>query len=501
MLILHPKIYLDPQGNHTNALLIEAGKVIATGDQAIALGGKTHEQRRPQAQCLFPALTDAHAHPWGLSQRPDTLSLAAARSTAQLYQALREHAATLATPQQWLIGTHWDQHQWTDAQSLSLKALDQATGDRPTLLYRVDYHAIWCNSAALKRAGLPIGPHTTGLLVDDDMHPALDALGPTTEAEDERMLLEHARRYRALGITCVHQAYMGVKHVAMLQRLKAQGKLPIRVYGMVDGLDPALPELLNIGPHHDPDVLASVACIKLFADGAMGSQGALMLEPYLDGTNGQAIVDAQQLKQRIPDLMSQGWQVAAHAIGDQAARALLDAFALATPEQRHKLRPRHEHAQLMTDDDIARLRELNVIASVQPIHLYSDMPWAHRVLQPHQLDRLYRFADHDTHTTLAAGSDTPIDDPNPFKGLATFISRRAKDGQSYAPQQRLTHAQALAAYTTGAAYAAHWEHHLGQLHPGFIADLIALPLDPFTASPEDLFNTLPLDTITTLPTL
>lgn len=499
MLILHPKIYLDPQGQTTDALLTDGKRVIATGALAKQLG-KDHEQRSPDGECLMPALTDAHAHPWGLSQYPDTISLAKLNSTQALYDALESHRDTFE-PERWLIGTHWDQHDWQDADALSLAKLDELYPKTPLLLYRIDYHAIWCNSAALRLAGLPITDKTTGRLVDEAMRPVLKALGPTNAQDDEAMLLEHAKRLRRLGVTCVHQAYMSVERVEMLLKLKAHGELPIRVYGMVDGMDPALPSLLERGPYHDPDAMASTGCIKFFADGAMGSRGAMMLEPYLDGSVGDPVVPMSLLQEQIPALMAQGWQVATHAIGDRAAAELLEVYALVPQAQRQQLRPRHEHAQIMTDASIERLGELEVIASIQPIHLFSDMPWAHRVMQPHQVERLYRFADLNRVSQLAAGSDFPIDDPNPWKGMATAMSRVAANGQAYHLDQALTFKQILAAYTTGAAYSGHWEQHLGQLHPGFVADIIALPLDPFAASADELRGCLPLETITALPPL
>jgi predicted amidohydrolase YtcJ len=273
----------------------------------------------------------------------------------------------------------------------------------------------------------------------------------------------------------------------MARALHARGELPIRTFCMIDANDPELADILEGGPLHDPHAWLSASCIKYFADGAMGSRGALMLEPYLDGTRGLAVTSAARLSEEIPRLAAKGWHIATHAIGDGAARHVIDAYALARAEAPDVLL-RLEHAQTMHPDDIARLHDHRVIASVQPIHMYSDSPWAAEVVQAHQLERLYNWRDLSSFTTLCAGSDYPIDDPNPWHGISTFVSRRNAAGSVWRPEQALSRIQALCAYTSGAAKAAGWSRQLGQLYTGFAAELIALPHDPFHCSLKELWD-------------
>ncbi len=504
MIVLHPRIYTRAaHGVLTDALLVRDGRVVATGDDARAAQTPADRVLTPEGACVFPALADAHIHLWGLGMRPDTLDLGAARSPDDVYAAVRDEAAR--RPEGWIIGFGWDENLWEGGGRLEAAALEEAVPGRLVSLKRVDHHALFASPAALVAAGIfpasPGAPHEggasghvardadgqpTGLLVDDAMRPVRDAIPPVTEADDERLLFDHAARLRGLGIASAHMAYASVASVGMLDRLIAEGRLPMRISVMIDAHDPHLDALLEAGPRLDPDARCSVASIKFFADGAMGSRGALMLEDYVGGGRGLAVVGAEELAARVPELAAAGWQVATHAIGDAAARAVLDAYSLCAPTDRAATRPRVEHAQIMTSEDVARLGALGILASIQPIHMRSDAPWAAQALHPHQLERLFSFADLGAVAALSGGSDYPIDDPNPWRGIHAAVTRLGADGRVFRADQALTRAQALHAYTLGAAHAARWEDRLGALEPGFEADLIALSHDPLECPDDDL---------------
>lgn len=493
ILLEHPLIYLDATGATTTALLISDGRIVATGQEAIrqasATSGDNVEHQQPRGACIFPALTDAHAHPWGLSQRANTLRLDAQTSTDAIYDALQNAPESSINTRGWLVGMGWDQHQWQDQKTLSLAKLDALYPNIPLLLYRTDHHAIYCNSEAMRRAGItPI--NQTGLLVDEEMFPVTRALGESTLEDNLSILAMHTNRMKAFGVTCIHQAYMSVRDVQMLRNHPPN----IRIYGMVNGKDEHLDELLELGPQHDPKAHCSIRTVKFFADGALGSQGALLHQPYLhtQGHRGQAVTDAATLKARIKPLLEAGWQVAVHAIGDAAATAVIDAYATVDAPTRQRTRPRLEHAQMLTDEDVARMHDLNILPSIQPIHFYSDMPWVDQHLSAEQTRRLYRW--RDLPEPIAAGSDFPIDDPNPWHGICTALTRRASDQQIYDSTHRLTRKSILLAYTRWAAYAAHWEDHLGHLHSGAVADYIVLPHCPFEADMDTLWNMMPLQT-------
>ena len=480
--------------------------MVATGDEA-RLRGKSQKISviRPEGACLFPALADAHIHLWGLGLRAGSVDLRG-RKVADIYDAL---SATPPSPSGWVFGTNWDDNLFDEGTALSIEELDRMFGGVPVVLRRVDGHALWVNTAALEQAKIIAdfdpGPggyaerdargRFTGRLVDKAMDAILATIPETSEAEDEAVFRQCASRLRQMGITCAHMAWTSVERVAMLERLAASEALPIRVYTLVDGDDPRLGEVLEGGPRHDPRGMCSIRGIKFFDDGAMGSRGAWTLEPYLGGGHGLAMKNPGELLERTVELMGAGWQVAVHAIGDAAAREVLDAFAAVPADVRRALRPRLEHAQMVTDEDIERFASLSAIASIQPIHMRSDAPWARTIIAPDQVPRLFPWRRLIACTTLCGGSDFPIDDPNPWHGIATAMSRRDASGEIFRAQDALTSHEALAAYTTGAAFAAHWEDHLGQLRPGFCADYIALDRDPFEVDADQMWAMEVLDTV------
>ncbi|MEC9398478.1 MAG: amidohydrolase [Myxococcota bacterium] len=507
-LLLHPCIYLDAAGNRTDALLVRDGVVTATGDDARAQHDASREPViEPPGACLFPALADAHIHLWGLGQRVGLIALQHTRTPAEILDVLAAHPRD-ASLSGWIEGHGWDQHRWPDDQNLTRAMLDEVCPDVPVCLYRVDHHAALVNSAALRAAGVdrsvqdPEGGRfgrtadgdLDGLLVDDAISKVTKHIPPEDEEELAQIYSERAMMLRSFGITCAHMAWTSVRGARMTRSLHERAELPIRTVCMVDCRDEELDELLDEGPWRDEQATLSIACIKFFADGAMGSRGALMETPYRDGSTGIAVTSARELSERIPDLMRRGWQVAAHAIGDLGGKNVLDAYELAGEVARRDTRPRLEHAQIVRAADFERYEELGVIASMQPIHFYSDGSWASRVIDDDQLSRLYCWRTLDERTVLAGGSDFPIDDPNPWHGIATFLTRTHAGDKQFHPEQAISLEAALAAYTTGAAFAAHWEDRLGKLEVGFQADVIALDRDPFTASAEQIWDMCVLHT-------
>ncbi len=498
MLLTHPRIYLDATGTTTDALLIRDGIIAATGDDARHGVSSEESVRRPDAECLFPALGDAHVHLWGLGLRAGAIDLRGLDADEAL------DALSQARPQMegWIFANNLDEHNFSDGQQISRRELDRLYPDHPVCIYRVDRHAIWVNSAALKRAQFDKrytpgeggsaarddAGEFTGYLVDRAMEPILETIPPTTIDEDREVFLESARRFRDHGVTYCTVARSSVAHVEMLKSIAEAGELPLHVDVLVAGMDPSLEQLLRFGPDTRGVTGLQVAGIKFYADGALGSQGAHLLSPYRSGARGLKMHDDGFLKRRIPELMEWGWQVGVHAIGDAANREVLDAFAATDDEARIQLRPRLEHAQMLADVDAPRVAELDVIASIQPIHLRSDAPWAGDVLREEQLRHLYRWRDL-LPSTFAAGSDYPIDDPNPWHGIATALTRRGADGIPFRPEHKLGRSEILRAYTRGAAFASHRENLFGTLHSGHRAEIIALDINPFEATPDEVWDT------------
>jgi len=502
MLIRHDQIYLDAGGETTDGLLVRNGAIRATGDRAAELRESGERVVEPEAKCLFPGLTDAHCHLWGLGRRAGSVDVSETDSRGEVLERLRDVSVD-ELPAGWVLGRGWDENRWSDPARDWRTDLDDLFPETPVCLHRVDRHAVAVNGEALRRAGIDRDSEATsggriarddegratGLLIDDAMDRILDAVPDPDVEEDRRMFREAAERYLEYGVTCAHIARARVDRIRMVQSLHEHGELPLRLYVLAGGRDEDLPEFLAEGPRYGPDAEFACRGVKFFADGALGSRGALLMGEYADGSGGLPVTGADELRRRAKELLESGWQVAVHAIGDRANRNVLDAYEAASPEARDELRPRVEHAQMVTEADRKRFGDLSTVASIQPIHMYSDAAWADEALDTDQLDRLFPWCSLRRQTTLAAGSDFPIEDPNPWHGLATAVSRRAADGGVFRPDQALERSEALGAYTTGPAYAAHWEGRLGRLRPGYAADVIALDRDPFDASADELWET------------
>lgn len=493
MLIRHPTIYLDHTGASTHALLVREGRIAAVGDDAIHGAESTDEVIRPDATCLFPALGDAHVHLWGLGLRAGTVDLRGLGAD----EALDRLADAVPQTEGWVFGINLDEHNFEDGRRITRRDLDELFPDHPVCIHRVDRHAMWVNSAALERADfrqnwefsdggrIERDEHgePTGYLVDAAMEPIADAIPAPGLAEDRRVFFESARKFRNFGVAFCTVARSSTTHLSMLSELADSDQLPLAIDVLIDGMDDGLDEWVERGPRIGDDL--RVAGIKFYADGALGSAGAHLLSEYKSGGKGVKIHPEGFLRRRIPELMDSGWQIAVHAIGDAACREVLDAFEATDADDRRRLRPRVEHAQMVAPKDCPRFAELDVIASIQPIHLRSDAPWAPQMLDGEQLDRLFPWR-RLLPAPLAGGSDYPIDDPNPWHGIATAMTRRGADGEPFRPDQALDRREALSLYTAGAAYASHRESDLGALHPGFRAACIALDTDPFQAAPDDI---------------
>lgn len=500
MIVEHPRIYTSSSGTTTTALLVRDGDVVAVGDEARTLATPTDEVVRPDAACVFPALCDAHIHLWGLGLRRGSVSLAAARSTEDVYQMLRDYDLDEA-PNGWVLGRDWDQHHWIDAPQLDLGILDSLFPAHPLVLRRIDGHALWVNSCALRAAQIGSdwdpGPNghlgrgsdrrPTGLLVDDAMNPVLEALGEPTVAEDRHVFLQSCELLRGFGCSAAHVAWMPLDRMAMIEELHVANELPIRLHLLLDGRAQGLDAELERGARFD-DWL-NVAGVKFFADGALGSHGAHLRDGYADGSHGLILETREHLVDRCRSLAARGWQVAVHAIGDAAATTVLDAFAAMSAEDRQHTRPRMEHCQMLSDADVARFAELGVTAAIQAIHMYSDAAWAPDELTDVQLDELFRWRDlADAAPTLIGGSDYPIEDPNPWHGIATSSARLDRNGRPFRPGQALTRAEALRSYTEGPAWASFREQRSGRLERGFVADFITLDRDPFAATNVEIWE-------------
>jgi hypothetical protein len=501
---------LDPVRPLASGLRTEGGRITHVFDvgespragldgERIDLGGAT----------VLPGLADAHTHLQALGAASRQLDLRAATSEAEAADMVREAAAS-APPGRWIRGRGWDQNAWPGGAMPGRAALDRVAPDTPVVLARVDGHALWVNGCALARAGIsastpdPEGGEIlrdargapSGVLVDaaaDRLEARLPAPGADEVRADLLAALELCRR---AGLTAVHDLGTGPEALAALRALERERRLPLRVAVYLGGRWEQVEAALR-GPIERGGLLHVVG-VKLFADGALGSRGAALLEPYADrpGATGLMVTPPAELARRARVVDEAGLQVAIHAIGDRANRAALDAIAALGPRSR----PRHriEHAQVVAPGDLPRFGALGVVASVQPAHATSDMGWAPARLGPRRLASAYAWRSLlRAGATLVLGSDAPVESHDPWRGVHAAVTRQDPAGApagGFLPGERITVAEALEALCVAPAAAAGDDGPAG-IRPGARADLTVVDLDPFEVAAARLASVRTLRTV------
>jgi predicted amidohydrolase YtcJ len=491
----------DPRQPRAEAMLLRGPEIVAVGTRA-QLERESFDVRHDFAEfTIVPGLTDAHAHLIGLGRAGEIVDLRGAASVDEILARLE--ASSPAS--EWVLGRGWDQNLWGGAMPTAAQ-LDAKFPDRPVWLRRIDGHAGWANSVVMRLTKIdastqnPEGgeilrdPSTgaaTGVLVDNAM--ALVPEPAATRADVERWLRAATRQAATLGLTGVHEMGLGPEAHAVLTRMAHERTLPIRVHGYADeswmlaGLDGFEPQPLALSDRY------ALAGVKLYVDGALGSRGAALISPYADRPehSGALMHDTAYFVELVSTILGRGLQVASHAIGDLGNRTIIDAYeqALAAkPRPDHRLRI--EHVQIIDPADIPRMAKLGLVASMQPTHATSDMPWAEARVGNERLAGAYAWRRMlEAGVPLAFGSDFPVEQPSPLLGLYAAVTRQDLAGQpegGWLPEQRLGMAEAIAGFTSGAAFAAHRDDHLGVLAPGFRGDLTVLSGDPMTVAPSEV---------------
>lgn len=502
---------MDPSRPLAEAVAVRDGLVVQVGPEASIrswIGPQTRVVRAAGSAAILPGLIESHAHLAGVGRRQRTLDLAATRSAEDLARSLAAWAAK--DEGAWVTGRGWNHELWPDRAFPTAAGLDAAVSDRPVFLTRVDGHAAVVNTAALAAAG--IGPDTpdpaggrivrdaegsaTGVLIDN----AMDLVSRIMPRDDDEGVL--ARDYLAaqeeafsLGITTFVDAGTSFGALATLNRLYVEGEMKMRVYSMIgvngpEDLEPLrqTPPLLNLHGGR-----ANARSIKLYADGALGSRGAKLAEPYADAPteSGLPVQDPAFIEEVARLALARGYQVCVHAIGDQANRDVLDAFERALkdapPAARANHRFRIEHVQILDPADAPRFRKLGVYPSMQGCHCTSDAPWVPERLGP---DRARRMAYTwrtliEAGAVIANGTDAPVEPMSPWRNFYSTVTRNfvRPDGtwDTFHPEQRMNRFETLQSMTTWAAASIFAEKQLGTIAPGFAADLIVVNRDPLKA--------------------
>jgi predicted amidohydrolase YtcJ len=371
------------------------------------------------------------------------------------------------------------------------------------VLDRIDGHAIWVSSRALAVAGItrdtPDPPggrivrdaagEATGVLVDAAESLVVSKAPEPTRAEIREALEMGMRRCLQAGLTEVHDAGVSPLVLELYQELLVRGDFPFRIYAMLD------PEAAGAVPGPiaaTADGRFAARAVKLYADGALGSRGAALLAPYADDPHNTGLprISDQEMRETVARMAAKGLQVNVHAIGDRGNRMVMDAFQAALPAGGGGRRFRIEHAQILSDEEIPRFARLGVIASMQPTHATSDMPWAEKRLGAGRLSGAYAWRRLlEAGARLACGSDFPVESENPMLGLYAAVTRQDLEGDpdgGWFPGQRLGREEALACFTRDAAYAAFEEDRRGAIAPGMLADLTVLSQDPMAVPAREI---------------
>ena len=510
-LIIHnANIYtVDPALPSAQAVAIRKHRIYAVGNDADirALAGPATRMIDAQGRLVLPGLCDAHIHFFDWSIGLAAVRLADTMSKAEMLTRIAERAGVTA-PGEWIVGRGWNESRWGETAFPTAADLDPVTGqDRPAIFWRSDMHGAVVNSAALQAAAINAStPNPPGGLIergpDGEPTGVLKELaiglvaahvpeisGP---ALDDALRAGQAQLH-ALGVTAIHDQRMkdhddGPQARAAYQRLLADRQLKLRVNTNVAAHELACVEALGLGSGLGNDYLR-LGHVKFFSDGSMGSRTAKLLTPFEKLDPGEAdnygiyITDPDELAAGMQQAAALGWPVSVHAIGSAANRLTLDIFAeiratLPPPPVPHRI----EHVQIVDPADLPRLAQLDLTASVQPIHVTDDMDTADLLLGARGA-QLYNFRTLlDTGTRLALGSDAPVADPSPFLGMHAALTRQRVDRMArgpWYPAERLTMAEIIYGYTQGAAEAAGWASVIGSISVGKRADLIMLDRDLF----------------------
>ncbi|HEX5063486.1 MAG TPA: amidohydrolase [Kofleriaceae bacterium] len=483
-MLLHGDVF-TPTG-HKSAVAVRGGDIVAYDDAEKWIGGKTRVLDLA-GKSVIVGLTDAHCHLYGLGVDMENVSVRALGSEAEVVKVISDAAKTRPASE-WLIGRGWDQNRWAGQQFPTKATLDAAVSDRPVLLRRIDGHAIWVNSRALAEAAItkatkdPAGGkivrdangEPTGVLIDNATD-LVDAKVPAATADvRERRILAAAKVATELGFTAVHE--MGIEDATadVYRKLAAANQLPLRVYAYLAG-DAAHADELRKRPPAPATGRFVMRGVKYFVDGALGSRGARLYEEYDDdkANLGLWVTEPKQLAAAVDASVAGGWQTAIHAIGDAGIGAVLDAYLAAQAKHPGDHRLRVEHTQVIAMKDVPRMVQAHAVASMQPTHATSDMPWAEARVGKQRIKGAYAWRTMlNEKIPLAFGSDFPVEEVNPLLGLDSAVNR----GNWY-PEQKLTLDEAVAAFTTGAAYAVHEEAQAGRRADLTVFDAKLTPTD------------------------
>src|SRR5436305_11262224 len=499
LILQHGVFYtVQPAGRVKGSLAVRKGRIVDLGADARAelLKGPHTQVYDLEGRAVTPGLIDAHSHLLGLGRALSEVDLTGALSYEEVVRRIQAAAARVPAGT-WVRGRGWDQNRWQDKRFPTHEPLSAAVPGHPVWLTRVDGHAALVNAAAMRLLGLdattkdPAGGRIlrdeagqpTGVLVDRAMGLADRLPGPTAE-ERQRWLTAAAQHCLAFGLTTVTDMGVSQGDYDAYAALRKAGKLPLRAALFLTDDEALLNRWLAHAPEIDPDARLTVRGVKLYADGALGSRGAALLEPYNDdpGNLGLLVTPGDHIEEVARRAAAAGYQIGIHAIGDRGALVAIDAMEKAMGGRpRPELRFRLEHTQVVRLQAPERMARLGIIASMQPTHATSDMPWAEARLGARRLERAYAWRKVlNDGGRLALGSDFPVESADPRLGLYAAVTRQDLRGNppgGWLSAEKLTREEALRGFTLDAAWSLFLDQEIGSLQVGKRADLTVFARD------------------------
>jgi predicted amidohydrolase YtcJ len=524
LVFTNAKVYTgNGKSPRAEAVAIKGDKLVFVGrnDAAARLVGPGTKVIDLKGATMLPGLTDSHMHLSGVGQRELTLNLEGS-NTLDDFLAKVKARVDQARPGQWVTGRGWIETFWKPPVFPTRQDLDRIAPNNPVYLTRADGHASIANSAALRLAGVtrtttpPSGGainkdadgEPTGMLIDRAQGLVGRLVPPPTEVERDQEIIKGVEREVRLGWTQIQDAHGSWNEVERIRRLYREGKLKIRIYKTISGPSADADRLIQQGP-----VLGefggrlTVRTIKVVMDGALGSRGAALLAPYSDDPRNSGLIttDTVALKPMLLSALRNGIQVETHSIGDRGNRLMLDFYAAAMqavpPDQRKLAEPRwrDEHSQIVSPQDLARFKQLGVIASMQPSHAISDLYFAPARLGLDRLKGAYAWQSLlKLGVPVAGGSDAPVERGEPMIEFYAAVARKdllGRSGEGWHPEERVTREQALKMFTLWPAFAAFEESSRGSIEVGKLADLTILDQDIMRVPELEILKTHTLYTV------
>ena len=509
LLVYNAKVYtVDSAFSRTEAIAVDKGKIIEVGTSAdLRYKYLADKELNAEGNYIYPGLIDAHAHFFGYGMSLQIANLAGTKSWEEVLARLKSFAMT--NTEGWLEGQGWDQNDWETREFPSNEKLDELFPGRPVILTRVDGHAAIANTQALTLAGVKAGDkirggdieikngRLTGLLLDNAMDLVYSKIPPKDRQQVKAALMKAQNNCFAAGLTTVVDCGLNYRQVQLIDSLNKSGELKMRLYVMLSDAAENYDFLFSKGLIKTDHL--HIRGFKVFADGALGSRGACLLEPYSDRKDwfGFLLSSPAHFDSVANIIYDHKLQMCTHAIGDSANRVILNTYAKYL-KGKNDLRWRIEHAQVINKNDFHLFGQYNIIPSVQPTHATSDMYWAEDRLGRERIKGAYAFKELlEQNKWLPLGTDFPVEDISPLKTFFASVTRKDAKGwppNGFQPGNALSREEALRGMTIWAAKGNFEEHEKGSLQPGKLADFVIMDRDLMEVAAEEIPGTKVLKT-------